>query len=218
MKRIVLTSSFGAVLDMNRDPALPWTYSAKDWNPITYPDAADPNATPQDAYRGSKKFAEQAAWEFIKHRNPSFDLVSLCPSMVFGPLAHPIRSVKELNESNKLLWNVASGVQPLPSARFPFWTDVRDVANVHVQALLLSQAGGKRYLPVSPEPFSYEMASDIIAHEFPTGRDRATKGVQEIKGTVTVDNDSVIEDFDVRYHTFKETVVDFVRQAYSLAN
>lgn len=216
IQRIVLTSSFGAILDMTREATTPWTYTSKDWNPITYAQATDSTATPQDAYRGSKKFAEQEAWRFMREENPPFDLVTLCPSMVFGPVAHPVSSVQALNESNMLLWKVASGVVPLPPARFHFWIDVRDLAEMHVLALLTPKAGGKRYLPVAPERFSYQVVSEIIKAEFLEAKDRVTTGVQEINMAVDCDGRSVVEDLGATYRPFRETVVSFVRQAYLL--
>ncbi|RFU32367.1 hypothetical protein B7463_g3966, partial [Scytalidium lignicola] len=161
VKRIVLTSSFGAVLDMTRPFETAYTYTSADWNPITYAEAVDSNATPQDAYRGSKKFAEQEAWRFIREEKPKFDLVVMCPSMVFGPVAGKLASVDGLGESDRMLWKVVSGGE-LPPARFNFWVDVRDLAECHVRALVTREAGGKRYLPMPEEKFSYQRAREII--------------------------------------------------------
>ncbi|KAI4596368.1 hypothetical protein KJ359_005497 [Pestalotiopsis sp. 9143b] len=220
VKRIVLTSSFGSVLDMGRDESTPWTYSGKDWNPITYAEAAAPDATPQDAYRGSKTFAEQEAWKFVEEKKPQFDLVTLCPSMIFGPLASQPSSIGDLNESNMMLWNVATGGSDatLPPCRFNFWIDVRDLAEVHVQALLTPAAGGKRYLPVSPEPFTYQKASEAMAEEFPSLRNKIVTGTQEVKTHVKVDTKPVEKDFpDIKYTPFKDTVVDLMAQLKDFA-
>jgi nucleoside-diphosphate-sugar epimerase len=220
VKRIVMTSSFGAVLDMDRDMSETYTFSSQDWNPITYQMAADPGATPQDAYRGSKVFAEQEAWRFVKERKPSFDLVTLCPSMVFGPVAGPLDSPKDLNESNALLWRVASGgpSQELPPARFNFWIDVRDLAEIHVQALLTPKAGGKRYIPVAPEKFTYQLASEIMIEEFPSWAEgQVSRGTQEVKKHINVDMGAVQRDFpSVKYTAFRETVADLIKQVVSL--
>lgn len=221
VKRIVMTSSFGAVLDMGKDMNIPYTYSSEDWNPITYREAADPLATPQDAYRGSKVFAEQEAWKFVRERRPHFDLVTLCPSMVFGPVAGRLDSPRGLNESNAVLWKVASGgsLQSLPPARFNFWIDVRDLAEIHVQALLSPQAGGKRYIPVAPEKFTYQLASEIILDQFPERSEHVLRGSQEIKDHINVDTDMIKTDFPgIKYRTFRQTVTDFVRQVSSLDN
>ncbi|KAI1637000.1 dihydroflavonol-4-reductase [Biscogniauxia mediterranea] len=220
VKRVVMTSSFGAVLDMTKEESLPWTYSSQSWNPISYGEASAPSATPQDAYRGSKTYAEKEAWKFISEKKPQFDLVTLCPSMVFGPLADSPSSAQELNESNKLLWRVASGgsSQSLPPCRFNFWIDVRDLAEIHVQALVTPSAGGKRYVPVAPEPFTYQMASEIISEAFPSLRGNISSGVQEVKTHIKVDRDSMKEDFStIRYKKFRETVVDFIGQINALS-
>jgi nucleoside-diphosphate-sugar epimerase len=219
VKRIVLTSSFGSVLDMGRDESVPWTYTAKDWNPITYAEAAAPDATPQDAYRGSKTIAEQEAWSFVKEKKTKFDLVTLCPSMIFGPLATAPKSLKDLNESNMMLWKVASGgpSQPLPPCRFNFWIDVRDLAEIHVQALVTAAAGGKRYIPVAPEPFTYEKASEVMSEVFPSLRGKVGTGQQEVKTHVHVDTSPMEETFpDLTYTPFRDTVVDFMHQFESL--
>jgi nucleoside-diphosphate-sugar epimerase len=211
-----MTSSFGAVLDMGRDINMPWTYSAEDWNPITYAEAADLTATPQDAYRGSKTLAEQEAWRFVNGENPSFDLVTLCPSMVFGPMAHPVSSRANLNESNALLWKVASSVRPLPPARFNFWIDVRDLAELHVQSLLTPEAGGRRYVPVAPEKFNYQIADEIMARNFPERMSSRISEEEDINTVVNVNREATLKDFHISYRTFEETVVDFLNQAYKL--
>ncbi|EAW12253.1 uncharacterized protein ACLA_062160 [Aspergillus clavatus NRRL 1] len=82
--------------------------------------------------------------------------------MTFGPIVHPVASVAQLNESNAVLWSIAAGANPLPVARVSAWINVRGLAEAHVQALLTPEAGGKRHVPASGEPFCYEWAADII--------------------------------------------------------
>jgi hypothetical protein len=73
-----LTSSFASVIDVGKKVGPEFTYTGKDWNPLTYEEAADPATSAVVAYRGSKKFAEVEAWDFVKRQKPSFDLVTLC--------------------------------------------------------------------------------------------------------------------------------------------
>ncbi|EQB48376.1 NAD dependent epimerase/dehydratase [Colletotrichum gloeosporioides Cg-14] len=219
VKRIVLTSSFGAVLDMGRDESTPWTYTANDWNPISYDEAVAPDATPQDAYRGSKTLAEQEAWRFVAEHKPHFDLVTLCPSMIFGPLATPPRSNDTLNESNMMLWRVATRGPSgsLPPCRFNFWIDVRDLAEIHAMALTTPQAGGKRYIPVAPEPFTYQKASETIRSTYPNLTQKIATGIQEVKTHVQVDPEPMMKDFQgLKYTSFEETVTDFMSQVKHL--
>jgi nucleoside-diphosphate-sugar epimerase len=212
---VVLTSSFGSVLDMSKPEEMPWKYISDDWNPITYDEAASPHASAREAYRGSKTLAEQEAWKFMRDESPGFDLVTLCPSMVFGPLAQNPQSLADLNESNRMLWKVASGSvsEELPPCQFNFWIDVRDLAQIHVQALFTPAAGGKRYIPVSREPFTYQMASDIMQSELPFLKGKIPTGIQAIKKHVEVDLEPMERYFpSTKYTPFKETVSDFVRQ------
>lgn len=64
----------------------------------------------QQWYPLSKVLAEKAAWQFVKEHN--LDLVTICPTVVIGPLLQP-----ELNGSNLLIRNLLNGAQP-PSIWF----------------------------------------------------------------------------------------------------
>jgi nucleoside-diphosphate-sugar epimerase len=79
IRRVVITSSFASVIDVNRKAPPHFTYTAADWNPLTYEEAADNDTSEVVAYRGSKKFAELAAWDFVQKEKPGFDIVTLCP-------------------------------------------------------------------------------------------------------------------------------------------
>ncbi|KAK4185886.1 hypothetical protein QBC35DRAFT_502731 [Podospora australis] len=221
VKRVVITSSFAAVLDADRKAPPYFTYTADDWNPLTYTEAAAAETSAVVAYRGSKKFAELAAWEFVNnHNKPGFDIVTLCPPMTFGPVVHPVTSPVQLNDSNAQLWKVAIANKKggsLPVARVPFWIDVRDLAEAHAQALLKPEAGGKRYIPAAPERFSYGLAGDIIRAEFPEFADiKRKRERQTIDKSHGVDGFTVSRELGIRYRSFRETVVDLVRQVAAM--
>lgn len=140
--------------------------------------------------------------------------------MVFGPVVHPVPTVSDLNESNSVLWSVAAGADPLPAARVPAWIDVRDLAEVHVQALLTPEAGGKRFIAASEEPFSYEFAADIIRGEFEWASGVVTTNYPTGEVPTAgygVDGATVAKELGVQYRPFKETVVDLVGQIRGLA-
>lgn len=206
-------------MDMDKDLNLPYTYTSQDWNPVTFEGAADPTATPQHAYRGSKTLAEKEAWKFVEEKKPQFDLVALCPAMVFGPQANAPKSIQDVSESNRLLWKVASGgpSEPLPPCPFNFWIDVRDLAEIHVQALLNEACGGKRYVPVAPELFTHQMTSEIMSAEFPSLKGKIVSGIQEARPHIKVDLEPVEKDFPgFKFRTYKEMVVDFTNQIASI--
>ncbi|EED16446.1 NAD dependent epimerase/dehydratase, putative [Talaromyces stipitatus ATCC 10500] len=212
VQRVVITSSFAAVIDTNRKGPQGFTYTAADWNPLTYEEAADPKSTPVVAYRGSKKYAELAAWGFVKEKKPHFDIVTLCPPMVFGPIAHPIDSLDHLNESNAALWDIAKGVDPLPVGRVPFWIDARDLAIAHVEAALRKEAGGKRYTPAAPERWSYALAAKYMVSHFPELCDEVKLEEQVIDDSFSLDGETAAREFGYRCRRFEETIRDFTAQ------
>lgn len=213
--RIVTTSSFAAVMDINRKAPPYFTYTAEDWNPLTYEESIDPNTSAVVAYRGSKKFAELESWNYVKEKKSKFDIVTLCPPMTFGPVVHPVDGVEKLNESNKMLWNVASG-EPLPVARVPFWVDVRDLAEAHVEALFRPEAGNKRFVVASPERFSYAQAADIIRESFADSKGIISEEVQTVDDSHGLDGVTASKELGITYRPFKETVVDLISQAVEM--
>lgn len=217
IRRVVVTSSFASVIDINRQGPPHFTYTSTDWNPLTYDEAADNNSSPVVAYRGSKKFAELAAWEFMEKEQPQFDLVTLCPPMVFGPFVHPVKRLEDLSDSISKLWEIVNGGS-LPVARVPFWVDVRDLAQAHVEALLKPEAGNKRFTIASPERFSYEKAARVIIKSFDWGETRVSRPIlhQEIDESYDLDGHNAAKELGFSYHTFHQSVVDFVEQAVRL--
>ena len=74
MKRVVVTSSFAAIIDGSKGMRSGYTYSEKDWNPITEEQAYQ---TAPGGYRASKTFAEKAAWDFVEKEKPNFTLATV---------------------------------------------------------------------------------------------------------------------------------------------
>ena len=63
VKRVVITSSFAAVINPAKGVRPRYVYSESGWNPITEEEALQ---SPIAGYRASKTFAEKAAWDFIE--------------------------------------------------------------------------------------------------------------------------------------------------------
>lgn len=208
VKRVVLTSSFASVFNPTRTPPDDFVYTEKHWNPITYEEGVKGDEVV--GYRASKKFAELEAWNFVKEKKPSFDLVTLCPPMVFGPIVHPLLSLKELNVSNAVLRSVALGEEP--QSRVPLWIDVRDLAYAHVESLLRKQSSGKRYVLLSPEKFLYAWAAQIIRdHKLSDKVKKDYKGEVHPK-TYSLDWQTAQKDLDIQFHGFEDCVVNSIQQ------
>jgi nucleoside-diphosphate-sugar epimerase len=83
VKRVVITSSFAAIINASKGFWPDHTYSEDDWNPITLDEGQE---SPMLGYRVSKTFAERAAWEFVENEKPNFSIATINPPMVFGPI------------------------------------------------------------------------------------------------------------------------------------
>lgn len=62
--------------------------------------------------------AEKAAWDYVRDHEVSYQLVTLCPGMVFGKMIHPIESLSQLNASNQIVWDVLKG-NGIPPTKAP---------------------------------------------------------------------------------------------------
>ncbi|CAI4212101.1 unnamed protein product [Parascedosporium putredinis] len=136
--------------------------------------------------------------------------------MTFGPIVHPINSVDELNESSATLWSIAKGNKPLPVSRVPFWIDVRDLAKAHVEALIRPEAGGRRYVPASPERFSYAKAAQIMLDRFESLKGKVEADSQVIDESYGLDGETVAEELGLELHTFQDTVTDLISQTLAM--
>jgi len=138
VKRIVVTSSLGAVATMK---SMPYVFTEADWN-------LESSLT-VEPYRYSKKLAEAAAWNFAKQpENNSLELVVINPSFVLGP---PVSSRVD-SESVTRISSMLSGAY-LEKGVPPYalgCVDVRDVARAHILAIEVEKAAGNRYLVSSP--------------------------------------------------------------------
>ena len=83
-------SSFASVVDLEKNPRPGYTYTDKDWDPVTLEQGKKDGFW---GYHASKTFAERAAWDIWKEAKPEWDLVTFCPPMVYGIALHISREV-----------------------------------------------------------------------------------------------------------------------------
>ena len=180
--RVVITGSCAAVVDFTGEAnkpasADPKTYAEDDWNPDDWETAMA--GTPNVAYCASKKFAEQAAWDFLENEKPNFDIVVLNPPMVYGPLRHSVPSAKDLNESTARIYNLfvdAKADDELPPNGMPSYVDVRDLADAHWLAVTIPEASNKRMIICGGRASSQNI-SDAIRRQVPELQAKTPKGV-----------------------------------------
>lgn len=140
VKRVVLTSSFGAV-EYGHAPRAE-AFTEKDWTVL---DGAV-NVAP---YMKSKTIAEKAAWAFVESdaNSGKMELVTVVPLMVFGPALG-----KELSSSLLVIKKLMDGSIPgFPNLYFSA-VDVRDVASLHLLAMTKPEAANQRFIAAGSDP------------------------------------------------------------------
>ena len=211
VKRLVLTSSILSMMGSMKTG----TFNPSDWTDVDAPDIS--------TYTKSKTLAEKAAWDFISEQTEDapMALTVIAPGGVFGP---PLgRNIS--GQSMSMLVQMLGGKMPMvPNTAFPM-VDVRDVAKLHVQALVLPKTAGKRIIAASSEPNGFQSAAQFLkddGYKGPSTRiapnfllrllanfDREVKGMLGILGmNLGSDNSQTRELFDWTPITFKQSVLE----------
>ena len=153
VKRVVLTSSFGALGFSNHDRNTETTEA--NWT--------DPNEKGLSAYEKSKALAELAAWDFMKNEGGNLELAVINPVAIFGPLLGPSKSPSFgmlkllLNGSLKAVPNI-----PLNAV------DIRDVADLHIRAMIIPEAAGHRFIATANGEISLPEIAKLLKDSMPT--------------------------------------------------
>ncbi|MFN4362715.1 SDR family oxidoreductase [Chryseobacterium hispalense] len=152
VKRVVLTSSFAAVgYSINKENHI---FTEDDWT--------DANAE-LPAYIKSKTVAEKAAWEFIEKEGNGMGLSVINPVGIFGPALGGITSAS--------LDIAVSGILNGNLEYTPTFTmgvvDVRDVADIHIKAMLSPEAAGERFIATAEGVMSFYDVAELFKKERP---------------------------------------------------
>jgi nucleoside-diphosphate-sugar epimerase len=214
VRRVVVTSSFAAVLDYNLGPRPGHVYTEADWNPMLPAEAKDPAA----AYLVSKTLAEKAAFQFVQAEKPKFSVTTLAPPMVYGPVEHSVASMDKLNTSSADFWRLINGSEKrVPDTGFFGFADVRDLAQAHLLAYESEKAANERYL-ITNGPYTYQMFIDIIREKFPDLKDKVPEGNPGagLPDVYKIDNSKGIKELGIKYKSMEQTVVDTVESLLAL--
>ena len=209
VKRVVITSSFASIISPKSHPE---SYSEENWNPVTMEEALE---DPPTAYRASKTFAERAAWDFVKKENPNFQLATVCPPLVFGPVVHYLNSLDAINTSNARMRDMMQGKMKetlAPTGTF-IWVDVRDVAMAHVKAMELPEAAGKRFFVTAGYMTNKDIA-DCMRRAFPELSSQLPPEDSESdlpKDVFRYDNSRSVDILGLKYRSLEDCVTDTVK-------
>ncbi|KAK6951212.1 hypothetical protein Daesc_007743 [Daldinia eschscholtzii] len=223
VKRVLVTSSFAAIVDFSANPISnpPKIYTRDDWNPTTYEQALATD-NPNISYAASKSLAEKAAWDYVKEGKGNFELVTLNPPGVYGPLFDPSQIAKpeDLNTSTNIIYQTLlrpglKSTDTVPPTFLYLWVDVRDLAQAHVVAATKPEAANQRWFVVAGDLSQQEMANylrealpekrDVI----PIGEPEKTKKPEGFYGASAPETEQVL---GIKYRSAEESIKDLAPQ------
>ncbi|TFL00648.1 D-lactaldehyde dehydrogenase [Pterulicium gracile] len=227
VKRVVVTSSCAAVLTAGAEPQ---TYTEEDWNQasIDEVETKGKDASNMSKYCASKTLAERAAWDFVKdHKSEiSWDLTTLNPPYIFGPVLHEISKPEDLNTSAKLMWQATLPTSTMSPKELAApgggWVDVRDIAFAHVLALEIEAASGQRFITSAGE-WTYQDFLDIASSLSPSPLKRdVPKGVtgagKEATHIIKYDASKAAKVLNLKYtsaeQSLKDTFEDYAQRGW----
>ncbi len=142
VKRTVVTSSVAAIAGGAKSPG---PLTEEDWTNLDFP-ALSP-------YVRSKTIAEQAAWDLVREAGEPERLATVNPGAILGPLLS-----RDGSYSLEAIERLLKGMPGVPRIGFSF-VDVRDVADLHIKAMLSPEAGGERFIAVTEFLWMAEVAA-----------------------------------------------------------
>lgn len=219
LERLTILSSFASVVDLEKSPRPGYVYTEHDWNPITWEKGQQDGSL---GYFASKTFAEKAAWEMWKENKPSWDLVTFCPPMIYGPPIHEVHAEKGIAGLNTSLLRLLTGItgkEPAFAGKvstfgLPAWVDVRNVAEAHVAALSLPKGTSERFLLCGGID-QFEDGLVGLRARGETGLGREGEKIDRAKH-FSLDSSKAEEMLKIRFTPFQRTVEDTWARAKEL--
>ncbi|KAI0466983.1 putative cinnamoyl-CoA reductase [Xylaria cf. heliscus] len=177
------------------------------------PNLPGPFNSTMSAYWGGKIAATNAIDTFVKENNPSFGLSVVFPGFVFGKDQRALKVEDVASSTNQLVLGFITGQDaeaPLPAGA----VDIDDTAKIFVLAL---KDDAPRNIG-STMPHVFDEAWNIVTKHFPKAVETGifTKGSRT---TIPVkwDSSQTEQDFDFKFKSFEEMVVDIAGQYLELS-
>jgi len=150
IKRFVMTSSVAAVGGSNHK----FEYDDTDWTDLSM-DVAP--------YQTSKTKAEQYLWDFMKEHegNTDMEAVAINPSMVFGSSLSD-----DIGASNLVIKRLIDRSLPVTLNICINIVHIKDVADMHFEAMINDKAPGKRFIASNNHMFFPEIAKVLNDNGF----------------------------------------------------
>lgn len=150
VRRVIYTSSCGAIYYGH--PAQPEPFDETSWTNL--------DASNMSLYVRSKTLAERAAWDFIAAEGGGLELATVNPTGIFGPTLDP-----ENASSLDLIRRLLDGSPPATPNLWFGIVDVRDVADLHLRAMISPEAAGQRYIASAGDVVSMLDIARVLREE-----------------------------------------------------
>jgi len=118
-------------------------------------DPDDPTLIP---YRRSKTLAEKAAWQYMAGHDGPTTLTTILPGAVFGP----ILTTGNMGSVEIIARMVRGGMPGTPRIGLEV-VDVRDLADIHIRAMISPEAAGQRFLATGEFVWMRDIARTLRA-------------------------------------------------------
>ena len=162
VKRVVMTSSFGAVGFSNK----------KRISVTTEADWTNPDEKGLSPYEKSKTLAERAAWEFIQQEGGGLELVTINPVAMFGPSLGASKSPS----LGILTFLLAGSMKAIPNIELNV-VDIRDVADLHIRAMTNPEANGQRFIATANGQISMPEIARLLKEKRPDVAQKVPTGI-----------------------------------------
>ncbi|KAI0674147.1 NAD-P-binding protein [Trametes maxima] len=222
VKRVIITSSCASVLTPPQPGSAPRVFQETDWNDWSLAHVREVGraASGMDKYRASKVLAERAAWDFFERENKAlgpeglgWDLVTLCPPFVFGPVIHEAPSLEQFSGTardwfNHVVKGDLSG-DALTKNGYEY-VDVRDFAHAELLALITPIAGGERFI-IRGGSFIWQEFINVArrySDKIPEGNPSYNPSLAEYP--VKYNAEKGIRILGIQYRTLEETTKDSI--------
>ncbi len=153
VKRVVMTSAFGAAGMGYTAAKNDYVFTEKDWSNLS-------SDSKLNAYYKSKTIAEKSAWDFIKREGGALELATILPVAVIGPVLG-----RKATGSNELITMMLSGHLPGFLDFYMPIVDVRDLAKAHILALEIPNAAGERFIISNEQSLAMKQVGMIIKNQ-----------------------------------------------------
>ena len=147
VRRVVLTSSFAAIGYGHKPQEKPFTEA--NWTNLKSKDVLP--------YVKSKTMAEHEAWNFIGRVRGALELAVVNPVGVFGPVLGP-----DISTSILIVQRLLEGAVPGCPKMWFGAVDVRDVADLHLRAMVHPEAKGDRFLAVAGDFLAFREIALVL--------------------------------------------------------